>query len=55
MIGHGHGDRALFVPSLHDNVASATPDNLKTMLLKNATDLLTGQNTELTHALLQSA
>lgn len=46
---------AVRFPSLHDDVVSATPDKLESMLFKDSAYLLAGKNAEFTHALLQSA
>jgi hypothetical protein len=54
MIGDGYGDRVVVFPSLHDDMTSASPNDLESMLLKDAAYVLAGKNTELTHAPLRS-
>jgi hypothetical protein len=54
MIRNGHSYGPSLGPSLHDDVTSALLDDSEAMLFENRTDLLAREDTELTHAPLQS-
>ena len=53
MVWNGYGHRPNVAKPLHDDVASALPNDLKTMLFKNTTDVSPGEDAELAHVPLR--
>ena len=53
MVWNGYGHRPKIAEPLHDDVASALPNDLKTMLFKNTTDVSPGEDAKLTHVPLR--
>ena len=53
MVWNGYGHRPKIAAPLHDDVASALPNDLETMLFKNTTDVPPGEDAELTHVPLR--
>lgn len=53
MVWNGYGHRPKIASPLHDDVASALPNDLKTMLLKNTADVSPGEDAKLTHVPLR--
>lgn len=54
MIRNGHRHRAGAGAPLHNHMAAALADQMESVLFKNATGVLPGEDAELTHAPLQS-
>ena len=53
MVWNGYCHRPKIASPLHDDVASALPNDLKTMLLKNTADVSPGEDAKLTHVPLR--
>ena len=53
MVWNGYGYRPNGTEPLHDDVASALPNDLETMLFKNTTDVPPGEDAKLTHVPLR--
>ena len=53
MVWNGHRHRPKVASPLHDDVASTLPNDLKTMLFKNAAHVSSGEDAKLTHGPLR--
>jgi hypothetical protein len=53
MVWNGHGHRPKAASPLHDDVASMLPNDLRTMLFKNAAHVSSGEDAKLTHVPLR--
>ena len=53
MVWNGYGHRPKFASPLHDDVASTLPNDVKTMLFKNAAHVSSGEDAKLTHVPLR--
>jgi hypothetical protein len=54
MVRNGHGGRAGISSPLHHDVTATLSDHLESVSFEDAADVFPGENTELTHAPLQS-
>jgi hypothetical protein len=55
MVRNGHCDGPGISHPLHDDVTASLSDYVKAVLFKDATDVSSGEDAELTHAPLRSA
>ena len=53
MVWNGYGHRPKVAEPLHNDVASTLPNGLKTMLFEDTTDVLLGEDPELTRVPLR--
>ena len=53
MVWNGYCHRAKVASPLHDDMTSTLPNDLKTMLFKDVTDVSSGEDAKLTHVPLR--